>query len=94
MSKVTQLIAPGIILDKRRIDGNGMAMSGAVEAFVMMLSFMQECYTRTIDANERKVISIFIEFLEEHVEDLSRELQIHAQNIGAIRAANGLERVQ
>jgi hypothetical protein len=90
----TQIAAPGIILDKRKIDGHGMAMSGYLEALTDMLTLFQQAYSLTRDRTERKVLEAIIEPLEERVEQVASDLNHHAHNIGAIRLAKGLTGVQ
>lgn len=93
MSKA-QLGAPGLVLNKRKIDGHGMAMSGYLEALTDMLELMQGLYAQTKDRTEKKVIEAIMEPLEERVEQVAADLQLHAHNIGAIRLAQNLTGVQ
>lgn len=90
MSTKQQFLAPGLILDKRKIDGQGMAMSGYLEALNDMLSLMQYLFTQTRDAAEKRAINAIMEPLEARSEEVARDLQLHAHNIGAIRLAQGL----
>lgn len=87
MSKA-EIGAPGLILDKRKIDGHGLAMSGYLEALTDMLGLLQDAYAETKDRTERKVLEAIIEPLEEKVEEVSRDLNLHAHKIGALRIVN------
>ncbi|MBS0243050.1 MAG: hypothetical protein JSS20_12800 [Proteobacteria bacterium] len=87
MSK-QDIAAPGLILDRRKIDGQGMAMSGYLEAMTDMLGMLQEIYVKTNDRAERRVVEAIMEPLEERVEQISMDLNLHAHRIGALRIVN------
>jgi len=72
--------------DRRPRDGH----AGFLEALTEMLGLMQGLYASTKDAAEKRAITAIMEPLEERVEQVAADLQLHAQNIGAIRVAQGL----
>ena len=90
MSTKQQFIAPGLILEKRKVDGKSMALSGYLEGLTDVLGLLQELYASTKDAAEKRAITAIMEPLEERVEQVAADLQLHAHNIGAIRTAQGL----
>ena len=90
MSTKQQFLAPGLILEKRKVDGKSMALSGYLEALTDMLELMQGLYAQTKDGAEKRAITAIMEPLEERVEQVAADLQLHAHKIGAIRLAQGL----
>lgn len=82
----TQMVAPGLLLDKRKIDAQGLAQSGYLEAMTDFLELLQAMYADArVDNAARKVIEAIIEPLEARTEEIARDLELHAHKIGALR---------